>query len=818
MKYVKLVVKFVTIFRKDGLKAAFIKTRRYLLNKMTFLYHCLPVLPIQYEPPYPINPKCSTDIKCIAYYLPQFHRFPENDAWWGKGFTEWTNVRRSKSMFTGHIQPNVPHEDIGFYNLLDLEVMKKQIAMAKRHGIYGFCFHHYWFSGKRLMEKPVHMFLEHPELDFPFCLNWANENWTRRWDGEDQHILIAQEYSPEDDILFMKDLLPYFADPRYIRIHGRPILQVYHVGMCPDIKGTIERWKTVCRENGEAEPYVILVQSFGNTSPDIHGIDAAVQFPPHLPGRELSYTITCEGLSKLFEGRIQDYSAFAQALIDSYTDRYILYPCVFPAWDNTPRRLYHATIFARSTPEKYQHWLAQACKFSRVVHEKDNRFVFINAWNEWAEGAHLEPTKEYGYAYLNATSRVLEKFALPPSDGVRSPKKILFIGHDAFLAGSQRLLLDTLQWLKRNTQIDCRLLLLLNEGPLLDEYEQTTPLLLRSRQKRLVQLITLQEITTLCDGIPDCILGNTAVAARIYPLLSEWNIPIVTYVHELEASLKKFAGEEAIEALLQYSNHIIATSEPVRQNLISNHGVKTNYCTTIDSYLEPRLYPLSQQEKMQLREALNLPKKGCLFLGCGTKDWRKGIDLFFEVAKKTKKSSSQEKPVFCWLGSGEDASLPPEFYATLSTKIEDVIIINEVLHPGPYFQAADVFLLSSREDPFPLVAIMAALCQTPIVCFADAGGIPEFVACDAGIVVPYEDVSAMSQACLQLIQQPQLREQFGIAGRKKVFEGYTTDVAIPRIIRILQKVIKGKNRYNVRGQALQKNNLRLEEEMCSLNI
>lgn len=349
-------------------------------------------------------------IKAIAFYLPQFHRFPENDAWWGEGFTEWTNVRRSKPMFPGHIQPEEPHPSLGYYNLDDVEVMRKQAELAKHYGIYGFCFHHYWFSGKRLMEKPVDQLLATPSIDIPFCLNWANENWTRRWDGAEHEVLIAQNHSPEDDEAFMVDVLRYFRDPRYIRIQGKPLFLVYRPDILPDMRKTLSRWKSVCKRYGENEPYFVMCMSFTNSDPQKFGFDAAVQFPPHWPweGGESNtiYPATVKGKDKNFHGTLFAYEDLEKSALRSLAKDII--PCVVPSWDNTPRRLYASSIYSGSSPEIYKDWFIKACQFSHSSHSEP--LVFINAWNEWAEGAHLEPSKAYGYAYLNATGAVLKEF------------------------------------------------------------------------------------------------------------------------------------------------------------------------------------------------------------------------------------------------------------------------------------------------------------------------------------------------------------------------------------------------------------------------
>ena len=349
----------------------------------------------------------APDVRLIAYYLPQFHAFPENDAWWGKGFTEWTNVRRALPFFPGHVQPPVPHASLGYYDLGEgsgPDILRKQAAMAQKHGIYGFCFHHYWFSGKRLMEKPVDSLLENTDIDLPFCLNWANENWTRRWDGLEQNILIAQDHTPDDDSAFMRDVLRYFRDPRYIRINGRPVFLVYHADLLPDAKQTLERWRVVCAENNESEPFFVMVQSFTNVDPRVRGFDAVAQFPPHAAQRP----VRLESVAENFQGRLLNYMQVVDSIMGRWTREYTLFPGVMPGWDNTPRRMEHSSIYIGATPQLYEEWLRHARAFARDSLPPESRFVFINSWNEWAEGAQLEPSQAHGFAYLNATSRALK--------------------------------------------------------------------------------------------------------------------------------------------------------------------------------------------------------------------------------------------------------------------------------------------------------------------------------------------------------------------------------------------------------------------------
>jgi lipopolysaccharide biosynthesis protein len=350
--------------------------------------------------------KCS--VKAIAFYLPQFHPIPENDAAWGKGFTEWTNVSKAVAEFGGHYQPHLPGE-LGFYDLRLQEVISRQIELAKQYGIYGFCFHHYWFGGKRVLEKPVQAFLADPSLDIPFCLCWANENWTRGWDGQDHQVIIGQHHSPEDDIAFIDDLLPAFQDRRYIRLDGKPILLVYRPALLPDCRATAERWREHCRVNGVGEIFLVYAQTFGMAvEPASIGFDAAVQFPPHLTSSpEISATV--EFLNPGFEGRIYDYRVLPANAAAAPAPSYPLFQTVFPSWDNTPRRPGRGHLYAYASPAAYRDWLAVLFRRAKKYLPSDRQFVFINAWNEWAEGAHLEPDRRFGYAWLSATASVIRE-------------------------------------------------------------------------------------------------------------------------------------------------------------------------------------------------------------------------------------------------------------------------------------------------------------------------------------------------------------------------------------------------------------------------
>jgi 2-polyprenyl-3-methyl-5-hydroxy-6-metoxy-1,4-benzoquinol methylase len=341
------------------------------------------------------------DVRLIAFYLTQFHPIPENDRWWGKGFTEWTNVAKAQPRFKGHYQPHLP-ADLGYYDLRVPDVMREQIAMAKAHGIDGFCYYFYWFSGHRLLERPLDAMLADPDADMPFCLCWANENWTRAWDAGNKEILIAQEYRPEDNLEFIKSLEPYFRDPRYIRVSGAPLLLVYRPQHLPDARAAVKVWRDYCREVGIGEIHVASALTHGNWDYRQFGYDAGVEFPPHnMQGPDFSKHVA---FSAPWHGYMPDYSHIADMYLNRRREEgERVYRGVFPSWDNTARRGDHGVVIMNGTPENYERWLAESIRLMREELPRGEGLVFINAWNEWAEGCHLEPCRKFGHRFLEAT-------------------------------------------------------------------------------------------------------------------------------------------------------------------------------------------------------------------------------------------------------------------------------------------------------------------------------------------------------------------------------------------------------------------------------
>ena len=344
-------------------------------------------------------------VRLIAFYLPQYHPIPENDLWWGKGFTDWTNVAKARPLFPDHYQPHIP-ADLGFYDLRLAEAREAQAELAAAYGIHGFCYYYYWFQGRRLLERPLNEVrtLGRPRL--PFCVCWANESWTRRWDGGNNEILVEQVHSAEDDIEFIKGLIPLFGDERYVRVAGKPLLLVYRADLFPDPRRTTEIWRETALRSGVGGLYLVQVQSFSNFgNPETIGFDAAAQFPGHGIPANASRQLTNNPGG--FRGRIFDYRVYSEDMLRRRDSGYKVFRSVMPSWDNTPRMGHLAGLFAHSSPETYAKWIKAAVTYTQSAFVGDERLVFINAWNEWAEGCHLEPDQRHGLRFLEATRSAL---------------------------------------------------------------------------------------------------------------------------------------------------------------------------------------------------------------------------------------------------------------------------------------------------------------------------------------------------------------------------------------------------------------------------
>lgn len=369
-------------------------------------------------------------MKIIAFYLPQFHDIPENDEWWGKGFTEWVNVKKAKPIFEGHSQPRVPLNN-NYYNLLDDDVKIWQAEIAKKYGIYGFCYYHYWFNGKLLLEKPMEQMLANPKIDLPFCICWANEPWTRAWVGE-KKVIYPQAYGEKKEWKDHFDyLLPFLKDDRYIKNDNKPLFVIYRPEIIPCLKEMLEYWDTLACQNGfdgidfayqnidfdlktdkddsmftyniEFQPHYAFYDLNKNKHKYLRAIKRAVsQFLERHTGRNIKFV----GDGKLVQNKIE-YDAAWKAIIDRKPSSTKNIPGAFVGWDNTPRHGKNGRVYIGDTPEKFEKYLTIQISRAKEVYHKD--MLFMYAWNEWAEGGYLEPDERYGYGNLEAIRNALLK-------------------------------------------------------------------------------------------------------------------------------------------------------------------------------------------------------------------------------------------------------------------------------------------------------------------------------------------------------------------------------------------------------------------------
>lgn len=350
----------------------------------------------------------SVETKLLAFYLPQFHPIPENDEWWGKGFTEWSNVAKAIPQFVGHYQPRLPGE-LGFYDLRTPGVLSAQAKLARSYGVSGFCFHYYWFAGKRLLERPLDALLADRSIDVDFCICWANENWTRRWDGNDDEVLISQSHSLDDHARVFDDIARYLQDERYVRINGKPLILIYRPDLISDVVTMAEIWRERAAHCGLAGLMLAGTTAFRFNDPTAIGFDALVEFPPH-GIQTVRIDAKLSWLNSHHAGATYDYSALVREVVRQSAaagaGKFPIFPGVMPGWDNEARRPGNGVIFHWAEPEAYGRWLSAAIARAERTLPSGARLVFINAWNEWAEGAYLEPDRARGRAYLEETARV----------------------------------------------------------------------------------------------------------------------------------------------------------------------------------------------------------------------------------------------------------------------------------------------------------------------------------------------------------------------------------------------------------------------------
>lgn len=711
---------------------------------------------------------------------------PENDLWWGQGFTEWTNVRRARPLFEGHRQPRRPGE-LGYYDLVaDPSIRRRQAALASQYGLSGFCFYYYWFSGRRILDQPVEAYARDQSIDFPFCLCWANESWSRRWDGREDEILIAQVHSPDDDIAFIRSIASYLVCKTYLRVDGRPLVLVYRPDKLPDPRASAMRWRDWCRRNGIGEIFLAYTLSFTSQTPEELGFDAAIEFPPNNMGLAPKEGVVAPA-SDAFAARIYDLTELSGAPGKNTEADFRLFRGVTPQWDNTPRRRGEAAVFLDAGPEGYEGWLRQAAQDMALREaSQDARLVFINAWNEWAEGAYLEPDLEHGYAWLEATRRALTapgEAPIEPSDLVPTepehlpaPRaKVLLVIHDLERFGAQLHALNLARiWSQRFgcdvTTIACA------DGPLRQRFEAHGQLLILERGCAGTEDFREALRSLRQQGYGQAII-NSSAAGWIAPHLAGAGISLIGLVHELPGVIRAMQLEAGIEALESHARHVVFASDMIRLRTEADCLARPWSRPVIlpqGLYLQESVTAFSEKEDAarEVRRRLDLPDKATFVIGAGYGDHRKAPDIFCRWALEAARRDSNLH--FLWIGGlSREMQAACEAILAASSRLAGRVHLLGFSHDIALFlKGAAALALCAREDPYPSTALEALACGTPVFCVAGRTGLAGLSGNPALTELADEDAGRFASALLALTGCAPRREQSAQAGIDLIRSSY----------------------------------------------
>ena len=687
-------------------------------------------------------PDAPRKARVFAFYLPQFHPIPENDEWWGKGFTEWTNSTRGLPRFSGHYQPHLPSA-LGFYDLRREEVMAEQIALARQAGISGFSFYYYNFNGKRLLERPINTFLARQDWDFEFCLTWANENWTRRWDGLESDILMSQDYLPGHDLDLVEDLARHFADRRYIRILGRPLFILYRPGIIPEAAERIATWRRLLAEIYGEYPLIYMALGFDDHDPYEYGLDGAIEFPPHKLALGLpELTPSLGAYDPAFAGNYFSYDDLIAASVAVDPPEYPLIRTAVPMWDNEARKPGRGMGFVDASPAKYEHWLSVLMDYAQEypVH-KTNPMVFVNAWNEWAEGAHLEPDIYWGHAYLNATKRAVTGYSDPRD------MTVVYVGHDAYRHGAQLLSLNIVKTMARSFGIRVEVVLL-DGGPLVPDYEAVARTHVAEKTPASFRAI-VQDIQRRTGA--RYAICNTVVTGHCCEELQRQGLRTISLVHELENLIKERGLEGNVKSIAEHADKIVFAAKYVRDSFVKIAGKLEDKEVILPQGAYQEKVDVGAEEVAAFRKEHGIPASAKVVINAAYGDLRKGYDLFLQLAQATTRRHADYH--FVWIG---------DIDAGLAHWVEkDVEILADRFTHIPFtdeymtgLAAADVFCLTSREDPYPSVVLDALAQGLPVIAFEKAGGFAELLEDSRnGDLVPFGDLDAMRAALLARCEQ-----------------------------------------------------------------
>jgi len=736
--------------------------------------------------------------RLIAFYLPQFHPIPENDEWWGEGFTEWTNVVQGAPQFAGHLQPRLPRA-LGFYDARVPETRNKQFRLARQHGIEGFCYYYYWFNGRRLLHRPIDDVLSGAVEPFPFCICWANENWTRRWDGQESDVLMRQDHTLENDIQFIRDVLPILMHPSYIRIDNKPVLLVYRVDRLSNPSETVAAWQSEARSVGLDGLHIAAVQSFGFGDPREANFDSAVEFPPHFRftyAQHLREAVEISDKSSDFSGKVYDYPFVVDSALSRPKEEYWLHRGAMCAWDNTARRRTKATIFHNANPFDYERWLTHLVASAEGGKRRGEQesLVFINAWNEWAEGSTLEPCNAFENTFLLATGRAVAagraQAALPrfrPEELSLSPieqstgEPVLLVGHDGHRNGAQINLLHFAKALrKRGVPVT---ILLLGGGPLVDLYKAVaeTVVVTTAFAGQRDSSTFFNRLRT--RGYRRAILNTVATGSVVWGLKAA-DFTVVSLIHELPTLINRMGLRDHLGAISKFADTIVFASEFVRAGAETVVSVEAAKVAIVPQGSYRRVPHFEQVEREALRTAFRrinkIPPDAALVLGLGYGDRRKGIDIFAMLARQMYRKVPNLH--FAWVGD-LDHGCRQDLHDEMQNGNwrSNLHLIGYSESPLDALIAADVFLLTSREDPFPTVVLEAIDAGLPVVAFRGAGGFADLESTGFVKLAEYLDVEDLGNCVVNVLSDNSFRIKCKTTGATFVSSEYDYGAYVDRI-------------------------------------
>ena len=760
----------------------------------------------------------SRTVKAIAFYLPQFHPIEENDRWWGRGFTEWTNVVRGRPLFRHHYQPRVP-ADLGFYDLRLPDAQEAQAALARRFGIHGFCYHYYWFNGRKLLNQPIEQMLRSGTPDFPFCICWANENWSRNWDGQNRHVLLEQSYSTESNRAFIREIIPMMKDPRYIRHHGRPVLVVYRISIIPDWPETARMWREECRRAGIGEIHLCAVR-FGleplEGAPQDHGVDAYVLFPPHEAARrDLRGQVL--DLHKDFGGEIFSYDAVVEEDLARFEDGYPwpLHRGSMLGWDNTARRLTDARVFHGASPLRFRSWMASILDQEARHNPDDESLVFINAWNEWAEGTTLEPDQRWGTGYLEAfRSAAHAVLPTPAREDVAAPAElqpkapdapallarcgdplakdaaalrppawhagemahepafptVLLCAHISghHLFGGERSFLDVLDAL---ATMPVNVLVTLPSG---NNRQYVAEVCRRSTGAYVFPYPQWMENRPPYEWLQlffadiiarhDVALVHANTIVLLEPLIAARRLNRRALVHarelvSLDESLRErmaLAAQEIVVEVFGRTDYVIGNSRATCR-LFAREGRTFYVPNAVDVAAFDMPNPIGEKVRFGIVSS-NIPKKG--------------VADFIEVARLC--AGRTERAEFVVVGPETPETRAWAADVAAGRLPSSLSFVGYRESPQEAMAELDVLLnLSSFAESFGRTVAEAMAARRPVIAY-EWGALPELVEPDrTGLLAPYRDVAAVADAVIALAEDPAEVARMGEAGRAAVVEGFS---------------------------------------------